>query len=277
MKNKITYYKLYRGIIGLVFIVFFANSGTLAQNANKDGFQAAGNKGVGFALKEHRNSSWRGDILSQFTMTNNQHLMISNLTSNGDIIFTGSGALTELFRIKANGNLGVGTNNPAERLHVKGGFRIDNNSGTPTFYVDKTKELVFVGSVAYNQRESSKIQQNHFSLWVSKGVVSEDFAIINPSDWADYVFDEDYTLRTIEEVESFIKTNGHLPGIPSEAEVKQQGYSLHIINTKLLEKIEELTLYTIEQEKKIKRLEQQNTDNTVLEERLNRLEQLVGN
>ena len=65
------------------------------------------------------------------------------------------------------------------------------------------------------------------------------------TDWADFVFDEDYELPALEEVEKFINANGHLRDIPSAIEVEQNGIELGEMNKLLLQKIEELTLYTI--------------------------------
>lgn len=73
--------------------------------------------------------------------------------------------------------------------------------------------------------------------------------------WADYVFENDYILKPLEEVEDFIQKNGHLPNVPSEAEVLKNGIELGAMNAKLLEKIEELTLYIIELNKKVEELE----------------------
>lgn len=67
--------------------------------------------------------------------------------------------------------------------------------------------------------------------------------------WSDFVFENDYKLRTLEEVENYITVNKHLPEIPSEAEVTENGINLGEMNAKLLQKIEELTLYLIEQNK----------------------------
>ncbi|TXE15599.1 hypothetical protein ES692_15995 [Psychroserpens burtonensis] len=71
------------------------------------------------------------------------------------------------------------------------------------------------------------------------------------TDWADYVFEEDYKLPTLEEVEAFIKLNGHLQDIPSAAEVEENGIELGEMNKLLLQKIEELMLYTIELKKEV--------------------------
>ena len=75
--------------------------------------------------------------------------------------------------------------------------------------------------------------------------------------WADYVFKKGYKLHTLEEVEKHIVEKGHLPNIPSAQEVAEKGINLGEMDTKLLEKIEELTLYSIEQNKQIKSQKEQ--------------------
>lgn len=72
---------------------------------------------------------------------------------------------------------------------------------------------------------------------------------VKASGWSDFVFENNYELRTLEEVEEHIAEKGHLPEIPSEAEVTENGINLGEMNAKLLQKIEELTLYLIEQNK----------------------------
>ncbi|GAB1856179.1 hypothetical protein MHTCC0001_10140 [Flavobacteriaceae bacterium MHTCC 0001] len=74
----------------------------------------------------------------------------------------------------------------------------------------------------------------------------------------DYVFKDDYNLKTLTEVEHYILEEGHLPNIPSATEIEENGLLLKDMNLKLLEKIEELTLYTIQQEKRIHTLEEEN-------------------
>lgn len=69
--------------------------------------------------------------------------------------------------------------------------------------------------------------------------------------WADYVFDENYKRLSLAELENYIKANHHLPGIPTETEVRKDGVDLGEMNKKLLEKIEELTLYLIELKKEV--------------------------
>ncbi len=181
-------------------------------------------------------------------------------------------------------SVGVGTAPVSDiAMKVKGSFDVKNSSDKTVFHVSSGKELVFVGDSAYIQYQStlsdpnSVIQENDFSLWVSKGVVTEDIAIVDVDEWSDFVFAEDYDLHTLEEVATYIAAHGHLPEMPSEAEVKAQGYSVHDINKKLLQKIEELTLYTIQQEDKLKAQEallkaQQEQFNS-LEQRIKLLEE----
>ncbi len=72
--------------------------------------------------------------------------------------------------------------------------------------------------------------------------------------WSDFVFDTDYNLPTLSEVEQYIAQHSHLPEIPSAEEVEENGISVGEMNAKLLQKIEELTLYVIEQNKQIEEL-----------------------
>lgn len=72
---------------------------------------------------------------------------------------------------------------------------------------------------------------------------------------ADFVFKPDYKLKPLAEVESFVKENQHLPEIPSEKEMIENGFNINEMQIKLLQKIEELTLYIIEQDKKIELLQ----------------------
>jgi hypothetical protein len=74
--------------------------------------------------------------------------------------------------------------------------------------------------------------------------------------WADYVFDRDYQLPSLQSVSEYIKANHHLPGIPSAEEVGKNGLDLGASQAKLLEKIEELTLYTLDLQQRLSALEQ---------------------
>ncbi|MGF6849534.1 hypothetical protein QFZ51_004769 [Chitinophaga sp. W3I9] len=82
-----------------------------------------------------------------------------------------------------------------------------------------------------------------------KGDIFAQKVKVTQSGWADFVFHPDYELPSLQEVECFIKANKHLPEIPSEKEVEKDGLDVGEMNKKLLQKIEELTLYIIDLKK----------------------------
>lgn len=87
----------------------------------------------------------------------------------------------------------------------------------------------------------------------------------------DYVFYKDYSLKPLKDVENYIAIEGHLPSVPSAKDMEANGIMLKEMNLKLLEKIEELTLYTINQEKRIETLESKNEKlSSLIEELLNK-------
>ncbi len=94
-----------------------------------------------------------------------------------------------------------------------------------------------------------------YKLAVAEGIICNGFLIKNHEHWPDYVFEGNYDLKTLDEVETYIKKNNHLENIPSQQEVLKDGYDLNTMDVLLLEKIEELTLYTIEQNKRIEAIE----------------------
>jgi hypothetical protein len=87
-----------------------------------------------------------------------------------------------------------------------------------------------------------------------KGIIRSEELIIE-TNWADYVFNNDYNLKPLEEVDAFIQEHKHLPGVQPAAEIQTNGLKVAASSTKMMEKIEELTLYIIEQNKKLKTLE----------------------
>jgi hypothetical protein len=155
-----------------------------------------------------------------------------------------------------NQNVGIGTEPTKGKLHLKGSFHVENDNAQ-ILHVSASQELVFIGTTAYQkwldvgQNPNNIAHSDKYAMWVSDGIVSENYAIANVGDWDDYVFKPDYKLPTLEEISHFIKTNQHLPNFPSEAQIKQNGYNLHQMNRNFMKTIEELTLHTIEQNKKM--------------------------
>lgn len=91
-----------------------------------------------------------------------------------------------------------------------------------------------------------------YKLYVQDGILAERFKCALKSDntnWSDYVFDKNYKLMSLNKLEEYVKKHHHLPNIPSAEEVYKDGYDLGDMDAKLLEKIEELSLYLLELKK----------------------------
>ncbi len=88
-----------------------------------------------------------------------------------------------------------------------------------------------------------------------RGTMRADEILVNNVSGADFVFAPNYTLRSLDEVNTYIKEYQHLPEIPSAEQMQEEGMSVDKMVVKLLQKVEELTLYTIQQEERIKELE----------------------
>gem|GEM_PF-3478014 len=98
---------------------------------------------------------------------------------------------------------------------------------------------------------------------------------VQSSGWADFVFDSTYQLMQLPELEKFVRTNKHLPGIPTAATVEKEGQDVGQTQVQLLQKIEELTLYIIELNKQVKELEEKNKKLAAQQEQMDRLQQQV--
>lgn len=109
------------------------------------------------------------------------------------------------------------------------------------------------GAVTLNGKVGVNIENatDDYALAVDGGLITTKVHIQEVDDWQDCVFGEDYHLMPLAEVESFVAENRHLPGIPSEAEVKTEGYDVAGMQAALLGKVEELTLHLIRQQKEI--------------------------
>jgi hypothetical protein len=106
-----------------------------------------------------------------------------------------------------------------------------------------------------------------YKLAINGKMICEEVTVILRANWPDYVFDNNYNLKPLEEVAEFIQEHKHLPEIPSAAQVEENGVGLAEMNALLLKKVEELTLYIIEQNKQIS---EQNQRIDALEDTLRR-------
>lgn len=120
--------------------------------------------------------------------------------------------------------------------------------------VNRTHWMVFLPSGNVGIGTTNPDQK----LTVKGKIHAEEIIVDLKVPLADYVFKPDYELIPLAELEEFVKINSHLPEIPSADEVEQNGLSIGEMQNKLLQKIEELTLYVIDQDKRIRALEEEN-------------------
>ena len=131
-------------------------------------------------------------------------------------------------------------------------FRVNNFIGnTFTLYSDGR---LYVGL--------KKIQSTHAHAnapyQFDGKVACKELVVVDPIKWADFVFDEDYKLTPLNEVEAYYTKNKHLKDVPTEKEVKENGINVADMYAILLQKIEEQTLYNVELNKRIEKLEAEN-------------------
>lgn len=149
----------------------------------------------------------------------------------------------------SNGNKTIGMGVEGEKGYIYE-YHNNNTSKIITFKDGR----VGIGDLTNGSNEITMTGDH--KLFVSGGITAEEVKVKLKAAWSDYVFFPDYQLKSLAEVESFIKQNGHLPEVPNAKTVEENGIELGEMNALLLRKIEELTLYILEQEKRIKALEE---------------------
>ena len=178
---------------------------------------------------------------------------------------------TRMTILQNNGNVGIGILNPETRLHINHGiFKIGlgrleaNDDGNIIQFGDEN--YVQIGEWEKDDMLSFKATAYNFTTGnVGIGMTSAQYKldvagtiradeILVKTTGADFVFADDYQLRPLSEVKAFIQKNKHLPEIKSAQEMQENGVSVSELQTQLLQKIEELTLYILQQEEIISNL-----------------------
>ncbi|MDD9723208.1 hypothetical protein PVW51_21095 [Sulfitobacter sp. PR48] len=251
----------------------------------QDRLHASGAIGPGLRLEQTGNGllppqAWR--IVGQTAFS------VSDLTAGTTPFRIDRTAPTGSFHLDETGFVGLGTDAPEELLHIRSNasntdafalfeaagsgsdsaFRLKQNGTTPTTWEFRNQQdsgRLNVGIAGGNTplKIDNAANNNLLKLGINSApdavVVTGRLVVNNTTlNVPDYVFGADYPLRSLAEVRDFIGTNRHLPDIPSEAEIRANGVDMTEMQMAHLKKIEELTLYTLEQEDQIAALTRQN-------------------
>lgn len=218
-------------------ILLFTCLWAIAGHAQTNLFPADGSVGIGTL-----SPSWKLDVRGGGVSISGRNSLSSvngfgnalqlRHSSHAAIVYN-PGEVTELmFGFHSNGNFYWGS-------------KAGSGNGFYCMQLNKSgflmvRERLQVGSKAFPNYE--------FSV---DGKMAAKEVMVTLSGWPDYVFQQDYRLRPLDELDRYIRHNGHLPGIPKANEVEANGVELGEMNKKLLEKIEELTLYIIDQHQRM--------------------------
>ncbi|KPH12876.1 hypothetical protein [Chryseobacterium sp. ERMR1:04] len=231
----------------------------VGSNALENLISGEGNVGVGVAAMGSEtlignNNVSVGNSAARYLKNGNENVIVGGNAFRA--LRTGSnninlGASNANLILSGNNNIFIGSNivpyssTPDNELNI-GNWIVGNNGtiGIGQF----TNQLPGDGIAADGQK---------YKLFVKDGIRTEKVKvdIASSNGWADYVFEKDYKLMSLNELDQFISKNGHLPEVPTTKEAIENGIELKAMNILLLKKVEELTLHAIEQQKRIEVLE----------------------
>jgi hypothetical protein len=203
------------------------------------------------------NVGYNGNVAIGYDFTSYKLAVNGNSFVDGDITIEGEAKSEEIKLIDSNSSstgyinldddnnlfLGKGGVNSA-------GIILDPNTSSPS---NKMLNISRYSHINFG----SGLNPLSYTMSVEGDIIATDFTALAIDDWPDYVFDDEYELKSIDEVKDFIDVNHHLPNIPNAQEIEDNGVNLGEMSKKLIEKVEELTLYVIELNEKNRDLQKQ--------------------
>lgn len=211
-------------------------------------------------LTIYRTANTEPPTASQYSIMSNQVGAAVNFykargTASAKLAANANDAIGGLIGFQYNGT--AFANGAAMRFVVESAnsaqIRFQTNPGTGTF--ENRMIIGANGAVGINVQPADMSKLGTATLGVNGKILATEVEVKLFGSWPDFVFKKDYQLMPLCEVENFINENGHLPNVPNEAQVKENGINLGQMDGILLQKIEELTLHIIELNKRIAELE----------------------
>lgn len=218
--------------------------------------------------------NWPDDRFNILADSSNRGLIIA---ANGNVGIDSVSAASPFATLTVDGTIGFptvstpamyiypsGTSNPEKRLIV-------HSPAFPEYglyYSDPGDQFVMKSSAADTTPSlvvdldsnwvtiATDTPKPGYELSVNGQIVCEELLVEDSANWPDYVFKDDYALRPLAEVEQHIKERKHLPGVPTAADIGKEGIRVGDMQKRMMEKIEELTLYVIDQNKRLVAQEQ---------------------
>jgi hypothetical protein len=244
--------------------------GTESVGETGDGFFQVGN-GAGLHLRFDNN-----EILAR-NADNSSLLYLQYWSGNLSLCYDNAG------------QVGIGTISPDAKVHITDGSDVglagggelvlgatntanlamdgneiqarNNNAESPLFLQLSGGDVLMVanetGQVGIGVSSAANMPSDDYLLAVDGKIISEEVRVEVSGAWPDYVFQRDYELMSLAKLEATIQSLGHLPDMPSAAQVASEGIELGEMQRRMLEKIEELTLYVIALEKEIELLKKE--------------------
>jgi len=255
------YAKDYNGIFDGNISLFFGQENVTT---------GAGKWGIQYSLSGTNQQSglnfWIPFITSGGNYFGNNYLFIADGVQK--TVNMPNGGVLSPTTVTTNGYVGIGTGDPSYKLDVNGVVNAQNylqngqllNSSQWTTYTApgetfQNADIFFIpqgGKVNIGINQYDPLPGN-YGLYVQSGILTTHVrvAVYGSANWADNVFDSDYKMENLTDLNKYIKKNHHLPNIPSAEEVSKDGVDVGQMDAKLLSKIEELTLYIIQMKEEI--------------------------